>query len=48
MRAAKVEGQVATMLEPHIRQTDSTAITRARKNELRGDKTEMPHWDGQQ
>ena len=53
-RAAGIEGQVATMLELHTRQVytvDATAIKRARKNEkeqLRGDKAEVPPWDGQQ
>ena len=42
------------MLELHTRQVytvDVTAIKRARKNEkeqLRGDKAEVPPWDGQQ
>ena len=42
------------MLELHIRQVytvDATAIKRARKSEkehLRGDKAEVPPWDGQQ
>ena len=42
------------MLELHTRQVytvDATAIKRARKNEkeqLRGDKAEVPPWDGQQ
>ena len=40
------------MLESHTRQIDKTAIKRARekekkKTELKGDKTEMPPWDGQ-
>ena len=41
------------MLELHTRQVytvDATAIKRARKNEkeqLRGDKAEVPPWDGQ-
>ena len=54
MRAAGLEGQVATMLELHTRQVytvDATAIKRARKNEkeqLRGDKAEVPPWDCQQ
>ena len=53
-RAAGIEGQVATMLELHTRQIDTvdiTAINRARKNEKdqrRGDKAEVPPWDGQQ
>ena len=49
--AAGISGQVATMLELHTRQVDTTAIKRARKNEkeqLRGDKAEVPPWDGQQ
>ena len=49
--AAGIGGQVATMLELHTRQVDTTAIKRARKNEkerLRGDKAEVPPWDGQQ
>ena len=44
-------GQVATMLELHTSQVDTTTIKRARKNEkeqLRGDKAEVPPWDGQQ
>ena len=39
---------MATMLELHTRQVDTTAIKRARKNEkeqLRGDKAEVPPWD---
>ena len=42
------------MLELHTRQVytvDATAIKRDRKNEkeqLRGDKVEVPPWDGQQ
>ena len=53
-RAAGIEGQVATMLELHTKQVDTvdaTAIKRARKNgkeQLRGDKAEVPPWDGQQ
>ena len=53
-RAAGIEGQVATMLELHSIQVDTvdtTTIKRARKNEkeqLRGDKAEVPPWDGQQ
>ena len=53
-RAAGIEGQVATMLELLTRQVDTvdtTRIKRARKNEkeqLRGDKAEVPPWDGQQ
>ena len=53
-RAAGIEGQVATMLKSHTRQTDTigtTAIKRAwkkkKKEQLRGDKTEVPPWDGQ-
>ena len=49
--AAGIGGQVATMLELHTRQVDTTAIKRARKNEKeqpRGDKAEVPPWDGQQ
>ena len=52
-RAAGIEGQVATMLELHTRQVDTVdtiAIKRARKNEKeqpRGDKEEVPPWDGQ-
>ena len=53
-RSAGIEGQVATLLELHTRQVytvDATAIKRARKTEkeqLRGDKAEVPPWDGQQ
>ena len=39
------------MLELHTRQADATAIKRDRRNEkeqLRGDKAEVPTWDGQQ
>ena len=45
---------MATMLELHTRQVytvDATAIKRARKNkkeQLSGDKAEVPPWDGQQ
>ena len=52
-RAAGIEGQVATMLISHTVQIDTTDITamkRARKNEkeqLKGDKTEVPPWEGQ-
>ena len=53
-REAGIEEQVATMLELHRRQVytvHATAIKRARKNEkpqLKGDKAEVPPWDGQQ
>ena len=55
-RAAGIEGQVTTMLESRTRQIDTIdtkAMKRARKNkkkeeQLRGDKTEVPPWDGQQ
>ena len=49
--AAGIGGQVATMLELHTRQVDTTTIKRARKNkkdQLRGDKAEVAPWDGQQ
>ena len=47
-----IEGRVATLLESHTRQYDTTAMKRARKKkkkkeQLRGDKTEVPPWDGQ-
>ena len=49
--AAGIGGQVASMLELHTRQVDTTRIKRARKNEkeqFRGDEAEVPPWDGQQ
>ena len=52
-RAAGIEGHVATMLESYTKQTDTTTIRRKRKKimkkeQLRGDKTEVPPWVGQQ
>ena len=53
-RAAGIEGQVATMLKSHTGQIDTTDTTtmkqareKSRKEQLRGDKAEVPLWDRQ-
>ena len=39
-RTAGIEGQVATVLKSHTRQLDTTAMTRARKNEKKNNQEE--------
>ena len=46
-----IEGQVATMLKSRKRQIDTldkSQIKSKKLKKVRGDKTEVPPWDGQQ